>query len=240
MGKKHEELIRKIFFEMTMEKLKSLQEKGHGGESLEVEFRHFFEEILYIAYEDLGLKKFADMPSEDDDSSSDDEYPENAVLPEEEPEVPEDSLKIGTLWLSHEEAVQMITEGVPIPFDTEWEEENMMKHLLHHLNGFLNKRYFASRLNYSEDVALVTYDDHQICTIHIHDGYIQMMDAPNIDPTTVTAQVFPAIVTFLYPEGKESEDKKMNKIDKSSGKVNKDAKDILNRFKKRYPNFDKL
>ena len=46
---KHDELIRKIFFEMTMEKLKTLQEKGFGGESLEVEFRHFFEEILYIA-----------------------------------------------------------------------------------------------------------------------------------------------------------------------------------------------
>ena len=206
MGKKHDELIRKIFFEMTMEKLKTLQEKGFGGESLEVEFRHFVEEILFIAYKDLGLKTFAEMSSDDDDSSSDEEDYENAVFPEEDIEEPQDALKIGTLWLSQEDAVKMITEGIPVPEDRD--EDNLMKHLIHHLNGFLNKRYFTSRIDYSEDRALVTYDNQQICTVNIIDGYVQMMDAPNIGPTIVTAQVFPAIVTFLYPKGKIENNKK--------------------------------
>ena len=206
MGKKHDELIRTVFFQMTLEKIKSLQSKGHAGEVLEVEFRHFVEEMLYIAYKDLGLTKFSEMSSED---SSDDDSSDTGALTLEEEKGKwegEETLKIGTLWIPQEEAVKMITDGVPIPPDRD--EDNLMKHLIHHLNGFLNKRYFTSRLDYSEDKALVTYDNQQICTVNILDGCIQMMDAPNVEPTIVTAQVFPAIVTFLYPEGMIESDKK--------------------------------
>lgn len=214
MGKKYDELIRTVFFQMTLEKIKSLQSKGHAGESLEVEFRHFVEEILYIAYKDLGLTTFAEMSSED---SSEDDSPDTGALIFEE-ESFEDTLKIGSLWLPQEEAVKMITDGIPIPPSID--EDNLMKHLINHLNSFLNKRYFVSRLDYSEDRALVTYDDHQICTVNITDGYVQMMDAPNIGPTVVTAQVFPAIVTFLYPDGKP-EDSDLKKKKKKKGKKKK-------------------
>jgi len=206
MGKKHDKLIRTVFFQMTLEKIKSLQSKGHTGEGLEVEFRLFVEEILYIAYKDLGLTKFSEMSSED---SSDDDSPDIGALTLEESSGKwdgEETLKIGSLWMPQEEAVKMITDGIPIPSDRD--EDNLMKHLIHHLNGFLNKRYFTSRLDYSEDKALVTYDNQQICTVNILDGYIQMMDAPNVGPTIVTAQVFPAIVTFLYPEGMADSNKK--------------------------------
>lgn len=230
MEEKYESLIRKLFYDMMMEKIKTLQEEGFEGEKLEVEFRLFFEEILYIVYTDLNLKTFSE--TSDDDDSSEELEDEISEEEEEEEDKIESTLKIGTLWLTQDEAVSMITDGIPIP--ALFNKDDILKRILHHLNGFLNKNYFASPQTYSDNEILVTYNDHQICTIHIHEEYIQMMDAPNVDSATITAQVFPAIVTFLYPEEKETKKQKSNKIDKSVGKINKDTNEILKRFKKRY------